>query len=129
MLALDNTGRKLEIILAGSVSANQPMATVTYRDVAMPGGEELEGSVNVATNLANGATAVTILPAPTQSVRREIENITIYNADTASVTATVRINDGTNTYTLFKTTMVTLGNLVYERGEGWVNYSAAGVRA
>lgn len=126
MLALDKTTLKLEVVLGGAISTNQAMCTVVAKSLALD-----ENDADVVTNqiLTNGATAVTLLAAPTQSVQQEIQNITIYNADTASITATVRLNDGTNTWTLFKTTMVTLGTLVYEKEAGWVNYSAAGARS
>lgn len=128
MLALDNPTHTLEAILAASVAANQLHVTTTYRDVANPAGSDLDPGISLSTVKTNGATAVTALAAPTQSVRREIENITVHNADTSSATITLRINDGTNTYTMMKVVMATLYTLVFERASGWTLYNASGVR-
>ena len=126
MLALTNTTDKLEVILAGAKTSLDMDCHVTYRDVALDENDSLVVSSRLK---SNGTAAVTLLAAPTQSVRREIENITISNIDTGSVTVTIRINDGTSTWVVMKTTMVTLGTLVFEKGAGWVNYSAAAVRS
>jgi|SRR5665213_613098 len=126
MLALTNTTDKLEIICAGAKNTSDMDCHITYRDVALDENDSLVVSTRVK---SNGTAAVTLLAAPTQSVRREIENITISNIDAAAVTPTIRINDGTSTWVVMKTSMVTLGTLVYERGAGWVNYSAAAVRS
>jgi hypothetical protein len=128
MLALTNTTNKIEVLLGGSVSANQLECSAYWADDPIDA-DEAEGNLNENHVATNGATAVTLVAAPTQSAQRHIKGITIYNADTASATVTVRVNDGTNTWRLIKTTMVTLGTLTWEEGNGWVNYSAAAVRS
>ena len=106
---------KLEAVLAGGVSANQPEVHVDYVDWNING----ETSPPVTFRVAlNSTTDVTILAAPTASPAREVMNLTVYNKDTASVTVTVKTDDGTERI-LMKQPVATLGTLCYEKGVGW----------
>ena len=89
MIRLAATTSKLQIFLSGSVAANQPVITVSYKDQFLtlhPGATQI--------STANGASVVDICDAPTVvNVVRNVDSIQIANNDTASVTVTVRRND------------------------------------
>lgn len=56
------------------------------------------GDFKVSTGKTDGTTAVTIVTAPSPGMRRILrkEHLTVYNADSAQVTGSLKIVDGTN---------------------------------
>lgn len=52
--------------------------------------------------LTNGTAEVEVVGSPTAGVRRVVRCLSVYNADTAEATVTVRVNDGTNSYLICK---------------------------
>lgn len=128
MYVLDTTTRKLQIVLSGSHTTTAPKTYVVYYDVpaqAKPDNSEYLRSVQVATT--NGATDVDICAAPNvNGTRRNIENITIHNIDSANVTLTIKLDDGGTETILFKCTLATLEMLVYDVGANWRAYTTAG---
>lgn len=114
---------KLEAVLAGAVSANQPEVHVDYLDYNAQGVPTIPAISRVA---LNGNTDVTILAAPpTTNPVREVLRIGIYNKDTASATVTVKTDDGTERIQI-KTTLLTLESLHWEKGRGWYALDANG---
>jgi len=91
---LDYSSLRLEAVLAGAVSANQPEAHVDYVDWSPEGRPSPPATFRVA---LNSATDVVILAAPTANPRREPVRLSIYNKDTAAVTVTVKTDDGSGT--------------------------------
>lgn len=61
----------------------------------------------------NGATPVTIVSAPGSNVRRLVRNITIQNADTASVTLTVKFVNNATTSVLWSGTLSVGDTIVF----------------
>ena len=115
-MILDTT-LKLEAVLAGAVSANQPEYHVDYVDRNTAGEETMPAFSRGA---LNSASDVTILSAPTSNTpRREIQRISIYNKDTASITVTIKTDDGTTERILIRKTIGTLDSLCWEKGLGW----------
>ncbi len=119
---------KLEAVLAGAVSANQPECTVDYIDWNAQGQETPPATVRTA---LNSNTDVTILAAPQTSVNvgnpvREPIRVAIYNKDTASVTVTVKTDDGTTERIIIKATLLTLESLHWDRANGWYSLDASG---
>jgi len=55
--------------------------------------------------VSNGTTAVAVVAAPAANVRRIVRLINIYNADSASVTVTTRLNNNGTLRILDKTTL------------------------
>lgn len=106
---------KLEAVLAGAVSANQPEVHVDFVDYNNEGVPTLPSDFRVA---LNSASDVTILAAPTLP-RREVLRISIYNKDTASITVTVKTDDSTTERIIIKKTIGTLDSLCWEKGLGW----------
>ena len=121
MLTLDATTKSFEIVLAGAVAANQLPVTVSYTDITTT--TCLGGCSDTATN---STTPVTVVAAPGASTQRHVDTLTVYNADTASVTFTISLNNNATLRTILKITLLTLENFLYERGKGWVVYDVNG---
>ena len=124
-MILDSALLKLEAVLSSAVSANQPDVHVEfliwnqYVKTAKPA---------VVRNALNGTTDVTILAPPNEGEVREPTSISIYNKDTASVTVTVKTDDGTTERIVIKAVLLTLESLHWERGQGWYALDANGNR-
>ncbi len=115
-MILDTT-LKLEIVLAGAVAANQVEVHVSYLDWNNKSGTQaLPAFFRTA---SNNTTDVTILAAPTGNPIREILNIHIYNKDTASVTVTVKTDDGTTERIVVKQQLLTTETLSWTKDAGW----------
>lgn len=121
MIRLDTTTRTLEIILTAAKTTNDMSCVVSYSDdvpgVSYNGGTKL--------SLSNGITASAICLAPSVGVR-DIDFISVYNADTAPKTAVIRINDNGTFYTLVDVVMQVDDRLDYTHGSGWQIVSSAG---
>lgn len=119
MLSLLNPGETMTAVMSGAATTTNPVYSVAMED------GHLVGSLS-------GATAVTIAGAPSQG-QRKIDAVSIYNADTAAVTVTVKkVISGTG-YTFAKATIPVGGVLsVSEQGvkvtdaEGQLLTAAAG---
>lgn len=124
MIIFDTTTRKLQMLLAGAVATNQCPCMVAWVDVTTT-------AYTPGTTVANSnnTTAVDIVAAPASSTYRQLKTLTFYNADTASVTVTIRYNDNGTTYTIVKVTLPTLYHLVYTDTDGWSVYDTAGAKA
>lgn len=123
MITLDSTTQKLQAVLGGAVSATNPQITVTFFDDNQEGMETKYA--NKRTN-TNGATDVDICAAPQQSFVRNIESVFIHNLDSASVTLTIKIDDGGTETIIWKAILATLECATYEHGNGWRAYTTAG---
>ena len=107
---------KLEAVLGGAVSANQPEVHVDYVDWNREGQQTPPATSRSA---LNGATDVTILAAPVQNPVREPIEVSIYNKDTANVTVTVKTDDGTTERIIVKRTLTTLQTLLWKKNAHW----------
>lgn len=119
MIYLDTEVSVLRAHIAGAPATTNPTYNVFFHEVrsqAKPTFEEYKGGRS--SGLLSGATPVNICAAPAKGITRDIEHISIYNADTASVVATVGIYDGTS-WLLIVHTLTTLQTLCYEHGSGW----------
>jgi hypothetical protein len=114
MISLDATTKSLEIVLGGTVSANQLPVVATYVDVTSTDYTPISNDTQ-----SNGTSTVTIVAAPDASTQRQVKFISIYNADTASATVTVRLNNNSTLRTITKAVLPTGYTLVYTDGEGW----------
>lgn len=123
---LDTTSLKLEAVLAGAVAANQPEVTVDYVVWNVDGVPSKPLTTRTA---LNSATDVTILTAPSvQGIVKEPIRVSLYNKDTASVTVTVKTDDGTTERIVCKHTLLPLETLHFEKGAGWYAIDANGNR-
>lgn len=123
MIALGNTTSTITATLSGAVSTNQVMCTVFFTDepattsgVAIPIHDKLQ-------TLTNGATPVTICAAGPGGVgfRRRVEEMNIFNNDTAAITIAIKLVDtAASTMTLQTITLQTLEQLNYVQGYGFI---------
>lgn len=120
-MILDSTSKSLEIVLSGTVATNQLPVSVEYVDMTTTA---TTGATQLATT--NGATAVTIASAPAASTQRRILGVSIYNADTASATVTVRTKDTSTLYPHVKIAVPVGYTLQYTDTAGWTLLSTAG---
>lgn len=115
-MILDNS-IKLEGVLAGAVSANQPEFHVDYTVWNVQGAETRPEPARGALNSTNDVTL--LAAATTQNERRQINGIWIYNKDTASVTVILKTDDGTTERIIARRTLLTLQTLCWERAIGF----------
>lgn len=101
MIRLDKPTKKLQALLAGAVSTAQPIVVVSFTE-KYPNGD-LRGDTQTAT--MNGVTAVDICGAPGAGGVKGIDFITVYNNDTASVTATLRMSVSDSFFDIAKFTL------------------------
>jgi hypothetical protein len=113
MITLTLTTDKLQIVLAGAVTANHLQCFASWRD---NGNSNLEGRTVSNTN---NTTDVDLVAAPGENVRRDINNISIFNADTVNAVVTVKIDANGTEYILHKCTLSTGDRLEYSDKEGW----------
>ena len=116
MIRLNATTKVLQVVLGGAVSANQPQLVASWVDQNQQ--NDLTQGWQTET-VANSTTDVTLVAAPPQNFVRNIDSVFIYNADTASATAIVKIDDGGTERILVRRTLLTLQTLAYEHGVGW----------
>ncbi len=119
---------KLEAVLAGAVSANQPEVMVDYIDWNPAGQSTPPAQIRSALNSASDVTILDTPATKTQNQSREPIRISIYNKDTAAVTVTVKTDDGTTERIIIKATLQTLESLHWEKNSGWYAQDANGNR-
>lgn len=90
MISLDTDKRKLQVLLALAVTTTECPVLIGYEETNKSTGAK---SPKTASGITTGLTAIDIIPAPSSSVIRRITSMTIFNADTVAVTATVRMSD------------------------------------
>ena len=119
-----DTQTKLEAVLAGAVSANQPEVNINYIDWNPQVEQTKPALFRVA---LNSTTDVTILAAPPATgTIREVLRASIYNKDTATVTVTVKTDDGTTERIDRKVSLLTGETIAFEKGRGWYATDANG---
>lgn len=127
MIVLDNVNRSLQVILAGAKNTNDAPVVAAWEDQSASTGPSQAKVVpgENPTN-TNGVTAVTLVPAPPSGYLRRVKSIALNNADLASITVSFRYYDNGTTYALYKVTLQTLEQLVYEEGSGFTAYDSNG---
>ncbi len=121
-MILSGANQKLQVLLAGAVATTEAVYYAAYAD-------KNGGSVTFETpvhGVTTGATAVDVVAAPGASKQRKVKILTLWNADSASVVATVRLNDGGTTRILYRATLATGEQLSYVDGVGFVSFAADG---
>lgn len=122
MILLTSTD-SLQVLLGGAVATTQPALFAAFNDMATDGSTFAPGNSNGTTN---STTAVAWVAAPGATTVRQVKYLSLYNADTASVTATIRINDGSNTRILIKATLAAGERIAYIDGHGFSVFAADG---
>lgn len=121
---LATTNQSIEVLLGGAITTNQLAWQADYVDTSTSTFSATGiGSANGATN---NTTAVTMVSAPSASTTRQLLHLIVSNADTASATVTVRLNDTSTYRQSVKVTLATLESLTYEAQAGWRVIDASG---
>ncbi|MCX6210905.1 MAG: hypothetical protein NTZ59_15720 [Bacteroidetes bacterium] len=123
MLILATTTDKIQVLLTSAITTNQLDCIATYKDISTTA---YSGSSPTLVT-TNNTTAVDLVPAPASNVQRIVDFISVYNADTANATVTVRINRNSSTGVLFRCTLATNELLLYVEGKGWNIHSSSGL--
>lgn len=123
MIILDATTKSLQVVLAGAVTTSQLECVASYVDLVADGSTFLSGESDTVTN---GATPVTLVAAPAASTQRQIKYLTVFNADTATATTTIRYNDNATIRRQVSVTLAVGSTLIYTDGEGWRVLTSAG---
>lgn len=128
MLSLDTKYRKLQIVLAGAVSATQAAVVTTYEDRANR--QRGDGLTKTTATASNDTTDVDIVPVPATGYTRRLKHLSIYNRDSATITVTIKIDDtetGTAVETIVcKFALATLETLLYSETRGFYILDANG---
>ena len=121
MLILNNTTDSLEVILEGAITTNQLDCTASFHETTATTFERRTSDVST-----NGTTAVTLVSAPPSSTQRVIEDVSIFNTDTANAVVVIRYNRNGTFRRLFQVTLAPNEKLQYTDKNGWGVYSTSG---
>jgi hypothetical protein len=118
----------LSIVLAGAVTTTQADLYASYIDasagIAIPNQtNRCDGSQSA---VSAGTTPVTIVSAPLAKTLREVQYLSIYNADTVSMTVTLRLIDNGTTRILGKVTLGVGERAEYTDSNGFRTVTATG---
>lgn len=121
MILLTETTMSLQVLLAGSPAANQAVLYAAYADhtstTFVPGEQDA---------LSNGTTAVDIVQAPAASTQRQVKYLSIYNADTATIQVTVRVNNNSTIRTLITVSLLPSERIEFVDSDGFRVLDAGG---
>jgi hypothetical protein len=122
MLILQDQSDTLEAVLGSAVTSTELSCVSSSREIS---NSTYSAKRDVVTT--NGATAVTIVSAPTEGSGRVVDYISIYNLDTASAVVTVQLNASTVVYVLWKGTLLPNEKVEYIEGIGFQVLNSGGV--
>ena len=114
MIRLDTTLRKLQLSLGNNVTTSQLPILVSYSDKTTT---DYVGATTPSNS--SNTTSVDICAAPTLGAVRDIDLVSISNADTANATVNIIYNDNATLYTIFTVTLSPKDKLIYVHGNGW----------
>ena len=109
---------RLEAVLAGAVAANQPEFHIDYIDWTDNNEQTRPAPARGALNSTTDVICLAAAPANGPVAAREITSGSWYNKDTASVTLTVKTDDGTTERIIIRKVLATLETLHFHGGKG-----------
>ena len=121
-MIINSVNRSIEFVLGGAITTNQLPFVCQYCNTTREGLQH----DNTALGISNNTTAVTILSAPGAGQKREIKSLSVYNADTASATVTVRLNDNATLRSIVVVTILTGEHLLFTTASGWFVLTTSG---
>lgn len=124
MLFLDTTTKSLEVLLGGAPATNQLPFVVGYVDVLTT--DMSVSAISEADGVTNSGTAVTMVSAPAASHTRQLKFLSLRQADTAPVTATIRVNNNGTFREVCKFVLAVDDVLYFVDGEGFKVMTSAG---
>jgi len=121
MINLTQTTDKIQVSLAGSVTANQLQCFASWRTMTSTTHVRGRNAVNT-----NSTTDVDLVTAPGSGEVITVEFLSVYNKDTANATVTIKLDaDGTE-YILWKGTLLSGESLQYAEGSGFISVDTFG---
>ncbi|HSX06618.1 MAG TPA: hypothetical protein VLG92_02775 [Candidatus Saccharimonadia bacterium] len=121
-MVLDATTKSLQVALSGAVTTRQLPCVTSWAD--MTTSTFTPGSSDTQTN---NTTGVAIVAAPAASTQRQVKMVSIYNADTASATVTVSLNNNSTLRTLISVALAAGQTLQFAENAWSVIDSGGGV--
>ena len=109
MIVINTPNKSFEVVLADAIKTNKLSWLVHYEHISA----ENQQTLNSANGATNSTTAVTVLSAPQAGSRKSINSFSLYNADTVTATATIRLNDNATMRTIVKVALLTGDHLIY----------------
>ncbi|RTK94656.1 MAG: hypothetical protein EKK64_07890 [Neisseriaceae bacterium] len=119
MITVSATTDKIEALLDGSS---------TQVELVLIGRLFTENGMTTITNLndSNGTTPVSISGSPSVNQKIFVDFISAFNNDSTSKELTLRYNNSSSTYILFKVSLAAGEKLEYNSGTGWTVYATNG---
>lgn len=121
-MILDTVNKSLRAYMAGAHATTAPVFVAEYVDRS---GTALTPAGN--DGVLNGATPVTLVAAPAVSTAREVQSISIWNADTIPQTITVELLNTATQRTRLRFVLEVGESLLYFDNAGWIVMNRAGV--
>jgi hypothetical protein len=124
MIKLSETTDKLQVVLAGTVTANQLQCVASWSDI--------NSSTLAVTDFGrtiintNNTTDVDIVGSPGATTRRLIDFVSIYNNDTANATVTLKLDANGTEAILQKVTLGAGETLIYSDKNGFYTLDSSG---
>jgi hypothetical protein len=109
-----NSARRLQINLTAAATANSMPVLVDYTDY-----DGVSSRPDSQASSTNGTTALDICFSPTGNVRRWINQVQVYNRDTAAKAVQINLIDGANSYQLQDVTLQVDDVLTYNDSGSW----------
>lgn len=122
LMVLNNTVKKMQVLLGGAVSANECPITVSYNEIDKDGIGSGERSMvpQSADSITTSGTAVDVLGAAPTGKRREVVGFSLFNADSATVAVTIRqYVDASTTRIITTVSLLTGQTLFYSEARGF----------
>lgn len=121
MLRLTTVNDKIQVVLAGNVTANQLQLYASWKDYTAT--TCLEGR-NAITS--NNTTDVDLVGSPSNANYREVDYLSVYNSDTVNATVTVKFDVSGTESILQKVTLATGESLIYSDKNGFYTLDSSG---
>lgn len=114
MIRLDTINRTVQLTLGVTATANQLPIVVCYSDKTA---SQYTGASQLS--LSNNTSPVNICNAPSVGIVRDIDSVSIYNADTVPTMVSVAYNDNGSLYPISKSILNPGDSLRYTHSDGW----------
>ena len=117
MIILSNTTDNLQVVLGGTVTANQLQCVASWRDITTT-----DYTAGRTVTNTNNTTDVNLVPAPAASTQRVIDFLSVYNNDTADAVVTIKLDDNGTEYIIWKDVLSGGDAVRYIEGSGFNVY-------
>jgi hypothetical protein len=114
VLILTEATDKIQLVLGAAPAANQAQCMASWRDITASAYTPGRTVVN-----SNSTTDVDLVGSPGASTQRVVDFISVYNADTSPVLATIKFDANGTEYILWKGYVLTGQSVYYMEGVGF----------